>query len=52
MVGLLGASPAAHIDATRHILATDFRVGFFNQIDVLLDEKVLIGQGSSTAAGM
>ena len=30
--------------ATRHILATDFRVGFFSQIDVLLDEKVLIGQ--------
>ena len=26
--------------ATRHILATDFRVGFFSQIDVLLDEKV------------
>ena len=31
--------------ATRHILATDFRVGFFNQIDVLLDEKFLIGSG-------
>eukprot|EP00966_Prymnesium_polylepis_P290760 6715480-Prymnesium_polylepis.1 len=29
--------------ATRHILATDFRAGFFSQIDVLLDEKVLIG---------
>jgi transformation/transcription domain-associated protein len=36
--------------ATRHILATDFRVGFFSQIDVLLDEKVLIGHGSSTSA--
>ena len=36
--------------ATRHILATDFRVGFFSQIDVLLDEKVLIGSGASAAA--
>ena len=36
--------------ATRHILATDFRVGFFNQIDVLLDEKVLIGSGHSSSA--
>ena len=36
--------------ATRHILATDFRVGFFSQIDVLLDEKLLIGQGTSTSA--
>ena len=36
--------------ATRHILATDFRVGFFSQIDVLLEEKVLIGSGSSSSA--
>ena len=33
--------------ATRHILATDFRVGFFTQIDVLLDDNVLIGSGYS-----
>jgi phosphatidylinositol kinase/protein kinase (PI-3 family) len=31
--------------ATRHILATDFRTGFFGQIEVLLDEKVLVGEG-------
>ena len=29
--------------ATRHILQTDFRVGFFTKIDHLLDESVLIG---------
>ena len=29
--------------ATRHILATDFRRGFFAHIDVLLDEKVGVG---------
>lgn len=34
--------------ATRHILATDFRVGFFSQIDVLLDENVLIGSGPAS----
>lgn len=31
--------------ATRHILATDFRSGFFAQKDILLDEKVLVGEG-------
>lgn len=31
--------------AVRHILATDFRAGFFPQIDLLLDEKVLVGTG-------
>ena len=31
--------------ATRHILATDFRRGFFAQVDVLLDEKALAGVG-------
>ncbi|OSX75809.1 hypothetical protein BU14_0219s0009, partial [Porphyra umbilicalis] len=31
--------------AIRHILATDFRAGFFPQIDLLLDEKVLVGTG-------
>jgi transformation/transcription domain-associated protein len=29
--------------ATRHILATDFRKGFFKKIDFMLDESVLIG---------
>ncbi|KAA8493601.1 Transcription-associated protein 1 [Porphyridium purpureum] len=31
--------------ATRHILAADFRAAFYSQIDLLLDEKVLIGTG-------
>ena len=31
--------------ATRHILATDFRNGFFAQKDILLDENVLVGEG-------
>lgn len=31
--------------ATRHILATEFRLGFIAQIDHLLDEKILIGTG-------
>ena len=31
--------------ATRHILATDFRTGFFAQKDILLDENVLVGEG-------
>lgn len=31
--------------ATRHILATDFRKGFFSHIDTLADENVLIGSG-------
>jgi transformation/transcription domain-associated protein len=31
--------------ATRHILATDFREGFYPQVDVLLNESVLIGDG-------
>ena len=29
--------------ATRHILATDFREGFFKHVDIFLDEKFLIG---------
>ena len=29
--------------ATRHILATDFRKGFFGQVSILLDEKVFVG---------
>ncbi|KAG0164843.1 hypothetical protein DFQ30_009322 [Apophysomyces sp. BC1015] len=31
--------------ATRHILSTDFRVSFVPKIDLLLNEKVLIGTG-------
>ena len=31
------------LHATRHILATDFRKGFFRHIDALLDERVLMG---------
>ncbi|KAF6004270.1 hypothetical protein F1559_004571 [Cyanidiococcus yangmingshanensis] len=31
--------------ASRHLLATGFRRGFFLQTDLLLDEKVLIGTG-------
>jgi hypothetical protein len=31
--------------ATRHILATEFRRGFYRHVDILLDEKVLIGLG-------
>jgi transformation/transcription domain-associated protein len=29
--------------ATRHILATDFRKGFFRHVDSLLDERILMG---------
>lgn len=29
--------------ATRHILATDFRSGFYRRIDSLLDDRVLVG---------
>lgn len=31
--------------ATRHILSTDFRTSFVPKIDLLLNEKVLIGTG-------
>ena len=31
------------LQATRHILATDFRKGLFKHVDTLLDERVLIG---------
>ncbi|GLJ07095.1 hypothetical protein SUGI_0058030 [Cryptomeria japonica] len=31
--------------ATRHVLATDFRRGFFQLIDTLLEERVLVGTG-------
>jgi transformation/transcription domain-associated protein len=33
--------------ATRHLLNTDFRKGFFRHVDSLLDERVLIGKGLS-----
>jgi transformation/transcription domain-associated protein len=29
--------------ATRHLLNSDFRTGFFNHVDALLDERVLMG---------
>ena len=31
--------------ATRHILATEFRSGFYRRIDDLLDDRVLVGTG-------
>lgn len=31
--------------ATRHVLATDFRRGFYSLIDTLLEERVLVGTG-------
>lgn len=31
--------------ATRHILGSPFRKGFFEQVDLLLDERVLVGSG-------
>ncbi|CAN0007988.1 unnamed protein product, partial [Laminaria digitata] len=31
--------------ATRHILATDFRKGFFSEVDRMLDEELLVGPG-------
>jgi hypothetical protein len=31
--------------ATRHILVTDFRKGFFGEVDKLLDEEALLGTG-------
>src|SRR4051812_20303663 len=34
--------------ATRHILSTDFRVSFVSKIDILLNEKVLVGTGVSS----
>ena len=33
--------------ATRHIIATEFRKGFFKRIDFFLDEKTLIGTRST-----
>ena len=52
VITLLGSCPAESVTtrkellvATRHILATDFRKGFYNHIDMLADEKVLIGTG-------
>ena len=36
--------------ATRHILATDFRHGFFKHVDTMLREDVLIGNGRHAQA--
>ncbi|CAG8576103.1 11483_t:CDS:10, partial [Acaulospora morrowiae] len=33
--------------ATRHILSTDFRTAFVSKIDILLNERILIGSGLS-----
>jgi len=55
VVKMLTACPSDAISSrkellvtTRHILATEFRKGFFHQLDALLDEKVLIGAGYTT----
>ncbi|CAB9517671.1 PI3/PI4-kinase family protein C1F5.11c [Seminavis robusta] len=37
--------------ATRHLLNSDFRTGFFGHVDKLLDERVLIGCGSHRYSG-
>eukprot|EP00178_Gracilaria_changii_P010551 TRINITY_DN306_c0_g1_i1.p1 TRINITY_DN306_c0_g1~~TRINITY_DN306_c0_g1_i1.p1 ORF type:complete len:4478 (+),score=542.02 TRINITY_DN306_c0_g1_i1:496-13929(+) len=34
--------------ATRHILSSPYRSGFYDQLDLLLDEKVLVGTGRAT----
>lgn len=34
--------------ATRHILATDFRTAFIPHLDSLLDERVLVGNGTTS----
>lgn len=34
--------------ATRHILATDFRTAFVPHLDSLLDERVLVGNGTTS----
>lgn len=41
----LSASRKELLVATRHILSTDFRSIFVPKVDVLLNEKVLIGDG-------
>jgi transformation/transcription domain-associated protein len=55
VVNLLKSCPSESLNtrkellvATRHILATDFRKGFFAQIDTLLKTSVLIGEGRSS----
>jgi transformation/transcription domain-associated protein len=37
--------------ATRHLLNSDFRTGFFNHVNTLMDEKVLIGSNSHRYSG-
>ncbi|KAK9477125.1 hypothetical protein V1514DRAFT_353659 [Lipomyces japonicus] len=41
----LAASRKELLVATRHILSTDFRIIFISKVDLLLNEKVLIGDG-------
>lgn len=52
VVKLLQACPGSSVlirkellVATRHILGSPFRQGFYDQIDLLLDERVLVGRG-------
>jgi transformation/transcription domain-associated protein len=37
--------------ATRHLLNSDFRTGFFNHVNTLMDEQVLIGSNSHRYSG-
>ena len=59
VIALLLACPAGTVAtrkellvATRHILATDFRRGFFAHIDMLLVEKVLVGTDRASHAAL
>lgn len=36
--------------ATRHIISTEFRRGFYTQLDTLMDDAVLMGNNSNSAA--
>lgn len=56
VVKLLQACPMDSINirkellvATRHILSSPFRQGFFGQIDLLLEPKILVGTGKGAA---
>jgi transformation/transcription domain-associated protein len=57
VVGLLRACPGDAVAvrkellvATRHILATDFRRGFFKHVDAFLDEALLVGATASASS--
>nr|CCA20235.1 phosphatidylinositol kinase (PIKL3) putative [Albugo laibachii Nc14] len=36
--------------ATRHIISTEFRRGFYTQLDILMDDAVLMGKNSNSSA--